>query len=295
MLDAWGEAADGIGDDAAVIDVPPGERLVVSTDTSVEDVHFRSGWITPEEVGFRSTMAALSDLAAMAARPLGLLAAVSVPRGRVDELAPVARGIGQAARDAGAPIRGGDLTAGNELALTITVLGSARAPIGRGGVRPGDAIYVTGALGGPRRAVRAWQAGETPPPWCRERFARPRARIAEALWLAGRGARALIDISDGLASELRHLAHASGVEIRFDVDRVPCGGGGSWQDAVTSGEEYELVVAAPDGLDADAFARAFGLPLTCIGLARAAAEPGVTARLEGARVDLEYGHDHFSS
>ena len=295
MLAVWDEAATGIGDDAAVLDVPAGERLVASTDSSVEGVHFRPEWITPEEAGYRAAMAALSDLAAMAARPLGLLAAVTVPRERVGVLAELARGVGSAAMEAGAPIRGGDLTAGSELALTITVLGSARSPLGRGGVRPGDGIYVTGALGGPRGALHSWLAGRTPSAWARERFARPRARLAEAAWLADRGASAMIDVSDGLASELRHLAHASRVEIRLEVDRVPCGDGGSWRDAVASGEEYELVVAVPADLDVDLFARTFGLPITRVATARAAAEPAVVARLGGERVDLEYGHDHFSS
>ncbi|MGQ0649754.1 MAG: thiamine-phosphate kinase [Gemmatimonadaceae bacterium] len=295
MLEVWGDAAEGIGDDAAVLQLAPGEHLVVSTDTAVEEVHFKRAWISPEEIGYRSTMAALSDLAAMAATPRGLLVAVSLPRARAAELPALAHGIGSAAQTVGAAIRGGDLTSGSELALTITVLGGARAPLGRSGVRAGDYLYVTGALSGPRRAVQSWDAGREPTPWCRERFARPKARIAEAVWLAARGAHALIDISDGLTSELRHLALASGVEVRLDVDRVPCGDGGEWRDALVGGEEYELVVAAPQELDVNLFARTFALPLTCVARARATDRPGVIARLGDTRVDLEYGHDHFSS
>jgi thiamine-monophosphate kinase len=153
---------------------------------------------------------------------------------------------------------------------------------------------VTGALGGPARAVRAWEAGEGPTPWSRHRFARPAPRIAEARWLAEQEAHAIIDISDGLSSELRHLAHASKVEIHVDLERVPVGDGLTWKDAVAGGEEYELVVAVPHELDVNVFARTFGLPLTQIGRVRASALPGVVAHLEGARVDLTYGYDHFS-
>lgn len=295
MLDAWGEVAQGIGDDAALLTVPSAERLAVSVDSSVEDVHFRRAWLTPEEIGYRATQAALSDLAAVAASPLGILIALSLPESWRGDIGALAQGIGVAAREAGAPIRGGDLTSGAALSLTVTVLGSAASPLGRAAVQPADQLFVTGALGGPGRAVREWEAGRVPSPWCRERFARPRARLREARWLAARGARAMIDISDGLGSELQHLAHASQLELRIDVERLPCGGGGTWRDALSGGEEYELLVAMPHDVDADAFARAFGLPLTRIGQARRAEHAVVTAMFRGARVDLSTGHDHFSS
>jgi thiamine-monophosphate kinase len=105
----------------------------------------------------------------------------------------------------------------------------------------------------------------------------------------------MIDISDGVGSELQHLAHASQVELRIDVERLPCGSGGSWRDALSGGEEYELLVAMPHDVDVDAFARAFGLPLTHIGQARRAEHAAVTAMYRGARVDLFMGHDHFST
>lgn len=295
MLDIWGDLASGVGDDAASLTVPPGESLVVSTDTSVDDVHFRAKWLSPSEIGYRATTAALSDLAAMGATPLGILVALTVPREWVGQVDHVARGIGDAVRVAGTVIRGGDLTAGREFTLSLTVLGSARQPLTRAGVVPGDHIYLTGVLTGPVRAVRAWEAGEEPAPWCRERFARPVARIREARWLAQQGAHAAIDVSDGLGSELLHLAQASDVELRIDADRIPAGHGGSWEDALRGGEEYELVVASPIAINADAFARAHGVPLTRIGEARRAAQPDVVIRRQGTRVEFAPGHDHFSS
>jgi len=97
LVDEWGKAAQRIGDDAAVLDVPPGERLVVTTDTSVEGVHFRREWLNHFEIGYRATAAALSDLAAMGARPLGVVIALTLPEGDRAEARALATGIGEGA------------------------------------------------------------------------------------------------------------------------------------------------------------------------------------------------------
>ena len=294
MLAEWGEAASGVGDDAAVLDVPAGERLVVSTDTAVLDVHFRREWLSGEEIGYRSTIAALSDIAAMGARPIGVLVALTLPADRTAELGALARGIGEAARLSEAPIVGGDLTAGRELAIVLTVLGASEQPRSRADARPGDRVYVTGVLGGPSAATRAWYQGRQPTAWERARFARPAARIREAVWLARRGAHAMIDISDGLASELQHVARASGVSLRIDIDRVPRGPDIDAQAAMRGGDEYELLFTCAEAVDQDAFARLFGVPVTEIGDVRPAAHGEVIAERGGVRVDLALGHDHFS-
>lgn len=294
MLERWGELARGVGDDCAVLDVPAGERLCVSTDSSVEGVHFRREWLTPQEIGYRAATAALSDLAAMAARPLALLLAVSVPAtDRDDVLAAVADGVGEAARHAGASIVGGDTTGGPALSLTVTVLGAAPRPVTRGGARPGDRLYVTGELGGPLVALRALETGAPLPPAARARFAHPSARVREAHWLAERGARAMIDVSDGLIADVAHLAAASGARFVVDVDRLPCAVGASAADAAASGEEYELALVAARPLDREAFRREFALALSEVGWVEAG-PPGVEARVGGARVDLPVGYDHFS-
>jgi thiamine-monophosphate kinase len=302
LLARWGDLTRGIGDDAAVLDVPPGERLVVSTDSSVEDRHFRRDWLTPEEIGYRATTAALSDLAAMGARPLGVLLAIAVPRAWRAALDALADGIGDAVRAAGATIVGGDLTGGRELAITATVLGATRAPVGRAGARAGDAVYVTGRLGGPLLALRAFERGERADAPHRDRFVHPAARIREGAWLAARGATAMIDVSDGLAADLAHVAAASGARIAIDPALLPLVEGASVRDALASGEEYELALTAPAALDVGAFAAAFGVPLTRIGTVVAAAGRGAPrvelvgagAGDEGSRVDLPGGHDHFS-
>ena len=292
LLALWGDAASGVGDDAAVLSVPAGERLVVSTDSTVENVHFRREWLSASATGWRAAASALSDLAAMAATPLGILVSLSLPESWRDEIEELARGIGDAVRAADTTIVGGDLTGASELAISVTVLGHAVSPLTRAGARAGDTLYVTGTLGGPRAAIEALLRGEEPSPALRARFERPVPRIVEARWLAAHGAHAAIDVSDGLAGDVAHIAAASGVSIELQLDTLPAIAGVSAIDAFASGEEYELVVAAPH-LDTDAFERDFGVPLTAIGRVERGT-PDVVAWLAGQRVALPGGFDHFS-
>ncbi len=293
MVEEWGPRAAGIGDDAAVLVVPPGQRLVASTDASIEGVHFRRAWLSPEEVGARAAAAALSDLAAMAAAPLGLLLALAVPESWQSVLVDVARGVGAVAGRVGCAILGGNVARASELSLTTTVLGSVVRPTSRAGARPGDALFVTGRLGGPRAALLALLDGRTPDPAHRARLATPVPRVAEARWLADQGTTAAIDISDGLIGDAEHLARASGVTLVLEAASVPRMTGVRPEEALASGEEYELLVTLPfGGADVTAFERLFGIPLTCIGAVEAAgANPVIVV---GARVDPTRGHDHLS-
>jgi thiamine-monophosphate kinase len=294
LLRRWQGAAQGIGDDAAILDVPEQERLVSSTDVAVEGVHFVREWFTPAQVADRAVTAALSDLAAMAARPLGILVGLVLPARWGDALDLLADGIASAAGRAETHVIGGDLSAGAELTLAITVLGSARVPVTRSGARSGDHLYMTGRLGGPGEALRALTKGEAVSPWSWARFAAPVARLREAQWLASHGATAMIDISDGLSAELNHLAAASRASMAIEVEQVPVGNGIEALKAVASGEEYELLCAAPANLDTADFERRFEIPLTRIGRVTSQGSPGVLATLYGNRVDLAPGHDHFS-
>lgn len=293
MLDAWGPRASGVGDDAATLTVPPGQELVVSTDASVEGVHFRRDWMSPRELGERAASAALSDLAAMAATPLGLLLALVVPMGWQDDLLEVARGVGGAASRARCPIVGGNLTRGTELSLTITVLGGASSPLRRTGAAVGDRVFVTGRLGSPGAALRALLAGGQPSAADRARFVAPVPRLDEARWLSGHGAHAAIDISDGLLADAMHLARASGVTLAIDLAALPCVDGVSAEDAAASGEEYELLVAFPSHVEVDAiaFEGTFALPLTEIGWAMELGPEPV--RLSGGLPARVRGHDHL--
>lgn len=297
MIARWGTRARGIGDDCAVLGVPPDRQLCVSTDSSVENVHFRRDWLTPREIGYRAATAALSDLAAMGAEPLALLLAITVPVDWRDDLVEIADGVGDAASLAGATIIGGDSSSGGELSLTISVLGTAARAIMRSGARAGDVVWVTGLLGGPLAALRSLKVGEEPAAECRARFAAPVARVREGAWLAAHGATALIDVSDGLLADVAHIAAASGVHISVDLERLPRVAGMTFEDAARSGEEYELVLTAPASLDAAAFAARFDVPLTAIGHVSDARAGGgeVEARVAGRRVASPGGHDHFSS
>jgi thiamine-monophosphate kinase len=292
MLAVWGERARGIGDDAALLDLPVGTRLVASTDASIEAVHFRREWLTPVEIGGRAAAAALSDLAAMGATPIGLLLAIAVPDGWRRALPEIARGVGELADQVECPVVGGNVSRGAELALTITVLGYAAHPLSRAGAMPGDIIFVTGRLGGPGAALSDWTEGATPAESHRSRFASPRPRIHEARWLAQRGARAAIDISDGLLADAVHLARASRVQIEIELAALPCMDGVTAEEASVSGEEYELLVAfPPDALPNVAeFEQTFALPLTAIGVAGA----GSGVEIIGAAPGGLQGHDHFT-
>jgi thiamine-monophosphate kinase len=290
LLARWGARAEGIGDDAAVLSLPRGDALVASVDSAVEGRHFRRDWLTPREIAYRATAAALSDLAAMAAYPRGILVALCVPPTWRDALGELADGIGDAVDVAQTKILGGNISGGAELSIATTVLGTAFTPLTRGGARAGDHVYVTGRLGGVGAELDALLSGK-PRTAHRGRFVHPVPRIREALWLAERGASAAVDISDGLAADARHVAAASNVSLSIDASLVPRCDGASAEQAVASGEEYELLVTAGTPFDTAAFESRFGVMLTRIGEVVA----GVgTVELRNARVASVRGYDHFT-
>ena len=293
MVARWGDRAQGIGDDAAVLTLPRGDRLVVSVDTSIEGRHFRAEWLSPREIAYRAVTAALSDLAAMAAHPIGVLVALTLSDSWRGMVAEIADGVGDAVSRAGTWIVGGNVAMGEELSITTTVLGSAYAVLRRDGLRPGDLLYVTGRLGGSGAALAALRGGGKAQPVHHARFARPDARLREARWLAERGATCAIDISDGLAADAGHLAAASKVGIDIDLALVPCVDGASDLDAASSGEEYELIVGTSHALAADEFEAQFGIPLTRIGRGTEL-HAGVSLVRRGARVAIPPGYDHLS-
>ncbi len=291
----------GAGDDAAVLDVG---RVVMSTDLTVEDVHFRRSWVTFAEAGARAVAAAASDLAAMAATPVAVLISLAVApleaRAIVSELGD---GFKAALSELGAPLVGGDLSASpGPVVIDVTVVGASEEPVTRSGARPGDELWVTGVLGGSAGAVRAWREGAEPHPNLRACFVRPRPRIEEARWLADQvRVTAMIDLSDGLVGDAGHLAEASGVHIVLDPNLVPVHpdltGGDALSLATSGGEDYELCfVSPPDvtGLRADEFRERFGIGLTRVGRV----EEGTGVRVLDAADGKDSGtggFDHFSS
>lgn len=296
-----GNAGQDLGDDTALLRLG-GKTLAVSLDLSLEGVHFRTDWLSLAEIGWRATAAALSDLAAEGAKPIGVLVSLGLPgrgtgdEGGVDPGVEIMAGVAAAAKDVGAKVLGGDLVRSERYIVDVCVLGTAVRPVRRSGARPGDGIWVTGALGGAALALAGFRTGAPPVGALRQRFARPVPRIAAGHWMAKHGARAMIDLSDGLAADAGHLAAASGLALEIDLERVPCWPGATPRDAAASGEEYELLVALPRGFGeprARAFTRANGLALTPIG--RCAVGSGVRLSEGGRAVPLPGGFDHFAA
>jgi len=295
------------GDDAAAVEVPPGERAVLATDASVEGVHFRRAWMTWETIGYRAAASSLSDLAAMAAAPIGLLLSVALPP-ELDAGVPsaIGRGVGEALAVTGGDILGGDVVGSpGPVMLDVAVVGHAVAPVPRSGACPGDEVWVTGSLGGAAAAVADLLAGLEPTPEGRRAFERPRPRVGEARWLAGRaGLTSLIDISDGLSRDARHVAVASGVRVELELGRIPAHPAvepylespAGLRLLLAGGEDYELLLTASAGAVgplAGDFAASFGVTLTRSGTVSAGAGLGILGP-DGASVPVSEGFDHFA-
>jgi thiamine-monophosphate kinase len=301
IIQILGERAGGLGDDCALISAGD-SFLAISTDISVEQVHFRLDWIDLREAGWRSAAAALSDLAAEGAKPIGLLTAVTVPTGAPEtQLLELMAGVAAAAEFTKAQVIGGDLSAGPVWSISVTVIGRVDVPITRAGAKSGDELWVTGECGGARVALETWRRGEEPSPAARARFAHPEPRIEAGQWLAAHGVRAMIDVSDGIGGDAGHLSAASGVEIAIDLDGIPQGPGvaeaakrqkiSAGQFAAESGEDYELLAVLPSGFEAQSeFARDCNLALTRIG--RVAEGSGVHFLSEGKHIEVS-GFNHF--
>lgn len=266
----------GPGDDCALLE----GGLVVSVDLSVEDVHFRREWIDLQDAGYRAASGALSDLAAMAAEPIGVFLSLALPPETAGRDAPaLQKGAREACSREGTAILGGDLSASpGPVALDVVVLGRTDTPLLRSGGSAGEELWVTGWLGGSSAAVHLWEEGKEPDQALREAYARPRPRIRELRWLARRvELGAGIDISDGLAGDAGHLAAASGLEVSLEVDAIPVHPSVVEEVpdpalrlhfALRGGEDYEVVFSAPEGTverHVLSFRERFGIPLTRVG------------------------------
>ncbi len=291
------DVLQGIGDDAAVI----APDLVWTVDTQVEGVHFTRDHSSPYDVGWKALAVNLSDLAAMGAVPVGALVSLILGPDDALGLEPLYAGLGACARTYGCPIVGGDVTRGQGFAISITALGrAATKPPGRAGATPGDVLAVTGTLAESAAGLavlRDPQLRDVPGAVeCSERHRRPHPRLAEGAVLAPI-VHAMMDLSDGIATDVRRFARRSGVHIVVDLDALPM-----HEDivpiaqaigvipgvlAATGGEDYELLVAM-----AAADVASCGVPLTVIGSVSAGP---AAVRFVGAGADAALrGWDHLA-
>jgi thiamine-monophosphate kinase len=275
----------GTGDDAAVVRSRP--LSVTSVDAMVEGVHFRlqEDWATAGEVGHRAMAGALSDLAAMGADPGEAYIVLGLPGGFGEDRAlELVRGAAALAAETGTAIAGGDVVRAPALIVSVTAVGWADRPeqlIGRGGARPGDLVGVTGPLGAAGGALALMEGRAEGGPATSallERARRPMPRLSEGRALAAVGVHAMIDLSDGIATDAGHIARASDVELRVDVASLPLADGlgalarqlgeEPWRLAAAGGEDYELCFCAAAGTRGrveEALARAGAAKLSWVG------------------------------
>ena len=246
----------GIGDDAAVLAPPSVGKLIWTVDDQVEGTHFRRDLLSLEDLGYRATMAAASDVAAMGGVPWCILAALVLPVAlRDDELDELTRGQKVASDELGAPMVGGNLARGPTLTVTTTVLGAAVTPVTRVGAKAGDGLWVAGALGLAAAGFRGLDRGELVPEAALSAWRRPRALVAEGQAMSG-VAHAAVDVSDGLAQDAGHLA--GGMKLLLHADALLATASPALLVAakaidaepldliLAGGEDYALVCASAD-------------------------------------------------
>jgi thiamine-monophosphate kinase len=256
IADRSGRVVRWSGDDAAVVRARP--LAVTSIDTVVEGVHFSLATHSPADVGWKALATALSDLAAMGAEAGEAYVSLVLPDGFEGALELVA-GMEALAERRGATIAGGDVVGGSVLTVTVAVTGWAEREdelVGRDGARPGDLVGVTGELGGSEAGRLLLERGQREPAELVRRHLRPEPRLAEGRALALAGASAMIDVSDGLATDAGHIAARSGVRLQVALAQVPCAQGVSPEDAVSGGDDYELLFTIPPARRPDAEAAA---------------------------------------
>lgn len=250
----------GTEDDAAELE----GGLVVTQDALVEGIHFRLDWLSWRELGFRAAAVNVSDLAASGASPEALLVTLGVPeQTAVGSVVELYEGIAAA----GVAVRGGDTTRAASVLVSVTAIGRSDRVPGRAGARPGDLLVLTGALGAAGAAFR------------QGRYPRPPIRIEEGLRL-GAVATAMLDVSDGLAVDARHLARRSGCRVVIELERVPLAGA---LDDVGFGEDFELLAAVPPGVS-----EKLGFPV----IGRCEEGEGVVLLRDGEPYELP-GYEHF--
>jgi thiamine-monophosphate kinase len=288
LTDRGGRTVRWTGDDAAVIRARP--LAVTSIDTVVDGVHFSLATHAPADVGWKALATALSDIAAMGADAGEAYVSLVLPA-EFEGVLELVESMEELAAACDVTIAGGDVVSGPALAVTVAVTGWASREedlVGRGGARPGQLVGVTGELGGSEAGRRLLERGEHEPAALVRRHLRPEPRLREGRALARAGASALIDVSDGLATDAGHLAEASGVELRLALDGLPRPAGVEPSAAAIGGDDYELLFTIAPELREAAEAAA---PISWLGDVRAG-RGLVLLDADGRPVDGLRGYEH---
>ncbi|HLW52175.1 MAG TPA: thiamine-phosphate kinase [Candidatus Angelobacter sp.] len=238
----------GIGDDCAILQIKPGQQLLVTTDLCVENVHFRRPWHPARSVGHRCLTRGVSDIAAMGGEPLACFLSLGLPA-RLPQrwVNDFLEGLTALARRFHVELAGGDISSAKEVVADIIVIGQIPADraVLRSGARPGDRVYVTGELGGSGKVLQRLFAGERVRASTGDRHFYPEPRVQVGQWLRRRKlVTAMIDISDGLSVDLHHICEESRVDAVISGAAVPVSPGATFDLALDSGDDYELLFTA---------------------------------------------------
>ena len=287
---------EGIGDDCAVLPLNTMESMVVTTDLLVEDIHFLRDRITPEQLGRKSLAVNLSDVAAMGAAPVASFLSLSLPSGVTEAwIEAFLAGYHALSTRFGVPLLGGDTTSARDrLTVSVTAIGRAENKHlkRRGDAQPGDRIFVTGYLGDSAQGLQDMLSGRDTPFIALHNT--PKPFVNEGIWLGGRNeVHAMMDISDGIASDLPHILQMSGVGAEVSLDMIPTNT--PIELAVAGGEDYKLLLTADAGAAVrlvEDYQAKFGEPLYEIG--RIVAEKEIRWLDRGNPVSIEWkGFTHF--
>ena len=289
----------GIGDDAALLKVPPGRQLAIAVDTLVEGVHFPVD-TAPADIAWKALAVNLSDLAAMAAEPAWFTLSLTLHEADETWLAEFSRGLFELADNYNMELVGGDTTRG-PLSVTVQVHGFVNNPLTRAAARPGQVVMVSGTLGDAALALQQLRAKQPVDDFLSNRLNRPQPRVELGVRLAG-VATAAIDLSDGLLADLGHILAASGCGATIEIDRIPCSQAfrsaapeNPWPLLLTGGDDYELCITVDENRQDEvrSIAEQSGVALTAIGHIEAI--PGLRCvKADGSLYKShDAGYDHF--